>query len=187
MTYDVDVIAVEVTTLARYEAFQKRLRALEFSEDIYSGVICRWRHVERGIVLDAVPVNERLAGISGGWLAEAVADPADVVLPSGALIRAVRPPWLVVTKLEAFFDRGKSDCLSSRDFEDLVTLVDAREELIDELRSLPTPARRFVAKRVAEILVLSTFAYGVDGALPGQARARADVVVIPRLERIAGL
>ena len=60
---------VEVTTLARYEAFRQRLRALAFSEDTFSGVICRWLHVERGIVLDAVPVNERLAGFSGGWLA----------------------------------------------------------------------------------------------------------------------
>lgn len=187
VTYDVDVIAVEVTTLSRYEAFQQRLRALEFSEDIESGVICRWQHRGCGTVLDAVPVNERLAGWSGGWLSEAVANPAEVMLPSGARIRAVRPPWLVVTKLEAFFDRGGCDCLSSRDFEDIITLVDARDELIDELRALPAAARQFVSNRVAEILVLPTFAYGLDGALPGQDRARADVVVIPRLEQIAAL
>lgn len=187
VTYDVDVIAVEVTTLSRYESFQQRLRALDFSEDVESGVICRWRHLGRGIVLDAVPVDQRLAGFSGGWLSEAVADPAKITLPSGARISAVRPPWLIVTKLEAFFDRGGSDCLSSRDFEDIITLVDAREELIDELAALPAAARQFVGDRVAEILLLPTFAYGVDGALPGEDRGRADAVVIPRFEQLAGL
>jgi hypothetical protein len=140
VTYDVDVIAVEVTTLSRYESFQQRLRALDFSEDVESGVICRWRHLGRGIVLDAVPVDQRLAGFSGGWLSEAVADPAKITLPSGARISAVRPPWLIVTKLEAFFDRGGSDCLSSRDFEDIITLVAPARS--SSTSSRPCPRRR---------------------------------------------
>jgi hypothetical protein len=37
VTYDVDVVAVEVTTLAAYESFQDRLRALRFDEDVQSG------------------------------------------------------------------------------------------------------------------------------------------------------
>ena len=39
VTYDVDVIAVEVTPLSRYEEFQQRLRALDFAEDVESDVI----------------------------------------------------------------------------------------------------------------------------------------------------
>lgn len=107
VTYDVDVVAVEVTTLAAYESFQDRLRALRFEEDVQSGVICRWRHADGGIVLDAIPVKEELAGFSGRWLAAAVRDPAEVALPSGTVIRAVRPPWLIATKLEAFLRPGR--------------------------------------------------------------------------------
>lgn len=185
VTYDVDVIAVEVTTLGAYEAFQQRLRALHFSEDVASGVICRWQHADRGIVLDAVPIREELAGFSGQWLAAAVNDAAEVTLPSGVTIRAVRPPWLVATKLEAFLSRGRSDCLSSRDFEDVVTLVDGREELADELQSLPTEAQEFVREQFGAMTTLSTFTYGVEGALPGGDAGRAEAVTIPRMEAIA--
>jgi hypothetical protein len=187
ITYDVDVVAVEVTTLGAYDAFQHELRRLHFSEDMHSGVIGRWRHLERGIVLDAVPARSELAGFSGQWLAAAVRDPAEETLPSGTSIRAVRPPWLIVTKLEAFRDRGQSDCLHSRDFEDIVTLVDGREQLIDELRGLPADAQRYIGQEMAAILQLPSFAYGVEGTLPAGEATRADAVTVPRLATIAAL
>jgi hypothetical protein len=101
VTYDVDVVAAEVTTLLAYEVFLARLRALGFREDPHTGVICRWRHDARGIVLDALPVRADLAGFATGWFAAAVRDPADVGLPPGLVIRAVAPAWLIATK-----DRG---------------------------------------------------------------------------------
>lgn len=184
VTFDVDVVA-EVTTLLAYSEFQADLRSRGFREDIDSGVICRWRHDERGILLDAVPLEHRLAGFSGRWLADAVAEPAAVTLPSGASVRTVQPSWLLTTKLEAFADRGNSDCLQSRDFEDIVTLVDGREELAAEVQLLPVDARRYVAAELRRVLDLASFVYGVEGALPDGGRERADAVTIPRLEAIA--
>jgi hypothetical protein len=61
VTYDVDVVA-EVVTLSGYETFQGELRRMGFSEDLESGVICRWLHAETGLTLDAVPAEPRLAG-----------------------------------------------------------------------------------------------------------------------------
>jgi hypothetical protein len=150
-------------------------------------MICRWRHPERGIVLDAVPIREDLAGFSGQWLSAAVRDPAHVRLPSGLAIRAVRPPWLIATKLEAFQDRGQSDCLTSRDFEDIITLVDGREELLRELRELPAEAQQYVREETAAILALPSFPYGVEGALPAGEAQRAAAVTIPRLIAISSL
>lgn len=187
VTYDVDVVAVQVTTLGAYEAFQARLRALTFAEDVDSGVICRWRHAERGIVLDAVPMREELAGFSGRWLSEAVERPAEVVLPSGTVIAAVPPAWLMATKLEAFADRGGADCLSSRDFEDVVTLVDGRPELLDELRLLPAEARAYVREQVAEVARDPSFPYGVEGALPTGDAGRAEAVTLRRFAAITAL
>jgi hypothetical protein len=187
VTYDVDVIAVEVTTLTAYASFQERLRALRFNEDVQSGVMGRWKHAERGIVLDAVPVKAELAGFSGRWLAAAVQDPAEVPLPSGTVVRAVRPPWLIATKIEAFLGRGRSDCLTSRDFEDIVTLVDGREELLHEIQALPGAARRYVSEQISAMTQLPTFAYGVEGALPGGDAGRAEFVTVPRLAAIASL
>ena len=108
-----------------------------------------------------------------------------VELPSGADIRAVPPAWLVVLKLEAFNDRGEEDCLSSRDFEDIILLLDAREELLDELDQLPTDAKQYVHEQLARIRRLPSFAYGFEGAIGGvDSRARMDAVTLPRLDRL---
>jgi hypothetical protein len=66
-------------------------------------------------------------------------------LPSGATIRAVSPPYLVATKLEAFSGRGAGEHLVSRDLEDVVALADGRAEIVEEVRLAPGAVRDFLA------------------------------------------
>lgn len=185
VTYDVDVVA-EVLTRARYEAFQAALRQAGFQEDIESGVICRWQHPETGLILDAIPAEPSLAGFAGRWLGPAVEAAIDHWLQSGTVIRVVPPAYLLATKLEAFADRGADDCMTSRDFEDIILLVDSREELREELESAPDDLHAYVKRELNRIMGLATFEYGVEGALTGPgARARADSVTIPLLRQLA--
>ena len=184
VTIDVDVVA-EVFSLAAYEQFQGRLRARGLEEDRESGVISRWRDRKSGLLLDVLPLVTRLAGIDDSWVAEAVAHPQPVALSSATHIRAVGPAWLVVLKLQAFADRGGNDALASRDFEDLVLLVDGRPELHDEVAALPDHARDFVRREIDRVAGLSSFDYGVEGALARpDALARAREVTVPRLRRL---
>lgn len=185
VTYDVDVVA-EVVTRASYEAFQAELRSIGFTEDVESGVICRWRHKDTGLILDAVPAEPRLAGFGGHWLRPAVDAAVEHELPSGMSIRVVPPAYLVATKLEAFGDRGDDDCLASRDFEDIILLVDSREEHLAELEAAPNDLRDYVKAEVGRVMRLPNFDYGVEGALTGPgARDRAAAVTIPRLRLLA--
>lgn len=185
-TLDVDVVA-DVTTLTAYTRFQEDLRRHGFAEDIESGITVRYRHRARDLILDVVPLEPGLAGLGGRWLRAAAEAAVGHTLPSGLEIRVVPPAWLVLTKLEAFADRGGDDCLSSRDFEDVVLLVDAREELSDELTALPSEARAYVREEFARALALPSFAYGVEGALAtADSRERARTVTIPRFERLVG-
>jgi Nucleotidyl transferase AbiEii toxin, Type IV TA system len=186
VTYDVDVVA-EVTTLGAYAQFQEELRRHGFVEDIESGITIRYRQHESGLILDVVPLEVRLAGLSGRWLKPAAQAAVTRILPSSAELRVVPPAWLVATKLEAFADRGNDDCLSSRDFEDVVLLVDGREELGAELDALPDDARTYVRSEFARVLAVWSFQYGVEGGLAAaDSRERARAVTIPRFERLAG-
>ncbi len=90
LTVDVDVVA-EVTTLGAYAEFQEALRKQGFREDIASGVTCRWRGGDE-VVLDAIPANPRLAGMSGEWLGPAVAGATQHVLPFRGRRAARRRP-----------------------------------------------------------------------------------------------
>jgi predicted nucleotidyltransferase len=185
VTYDVDVV-IEVTTLAGYADFQEQLRRRGFREDIESGIICRWQHPASGLVLDAVPVRHELAGFSGRWLADAAAAAVTTSLDDNMTIRAVPAAWLTVLKLEAFASRGNDDVLQSRDVEDIILLVDGREELAGELAALPSDARTYVTDQLRALTDHRFIDYAVEGALvAADARARASAVTLPRLYALA--
>jgi predicted nucleotidyltransferase len=187
-TRDVDVV-VDITTRLGYERFSERMRAQGFSEDSSSAVICRWRHERRGLLLDAMPVNPHILALGSHWAAAAVRDAAERSLPSGALIRAASPPYLLATKLEAFADRGSSDPLASRDFEDVITLLDNRAEIVQEIRSAPGELRTYLARELRELERIRDFLTIVAAMLrPDRAsQARLEAVVLPRLREIASL
>ncbi len=131
-TTDVDVI-VEVATRAAFYDFEGKLRARGFAEDREDGLICRWRHTTSGLILDAMPARGAILGFENRWQAEALPHAIERELPSGNTIRAVSPPYLIATKLEAFRGRGRGDFLGSRDFSDVVALLDGRVELGGEV------------------------------------------------------
>jgi predicted nucleotidyltransferase len=182
-TKDVDVI-VEVTTRGGYYEFEERLRAAGFRPE--GEVICRWIHRDSGLIVDAMPADPAVLGFSNRWQREALPWAVEVTLPSGASIRAVPPPFLLATKLEAFSGRGEGDFLGSRDFADVVSLVDGREELVDEVRPAPPELRAYLAKEVRGLMGHSAFAEGVSAQLPpdGASQERAELVVAPRLKEI---
>jgi hypothetical protein len=186
-TKDVDVV-VEVASRLGYEGFSARMRARGLAEDSTSRVICRWRHARSGLLLDAMPVNPAILGLSNHWQAAAVPHAVERRLPSGAPIRAATPPYLLATKLEAFGERGRGDPIASRDFEDIVTLIDARVEILREIRSAPRDVRAYLADQLTGVQRIPDFLTLVSAMLrPDDAsQARLEAVVLPRLREIAG-
>jgi hypothetical protein len=186
-TRDVDVV-VEVATRTAFHEFEAQLRARLFTEDQEEGVICRWRHAG-GLTLDAMPSDPTILGFANRWQGEAIPHAIERRLPSGATIRAASPPYLLATKIEAFSGRGGGDFLASRDFADIVALIDGRAELIDEVADASPDVRAYLAGELTKMLANSRFADGLYGALrpdPGSQR-RGEAVVTPRLRTIAAL
>lgn len=185
-TKDVDVV-VEVASRLGYERFSERMHARGFSEDVSSPVICRWRHTLSDLMLDAMPTNPAILALDNHWQAAAVPHAVERRLPSGAVIRAATPPYLLATKLDAFTDRGREDPIASRDFEDIITLMDSRAEILEEIRAAPDDVRAYLADRLTELQRVPDFLTMVAAMLrPDRAsQARAETVVLPRLQEIA--
>lgn len=183
-TKDVDVI-VEVATRADYRAFEERLRGAGFRDD--GQVICRWRHRETGLILDAMPTDAALLGFENRWQREAFPHAVDLTLPSGARIRAVPPAFMLATKLEAYLGRGDDDLVGSRDFADIVALVDGREELRAEIADAPHELRSYVESILRSLVSDPRLLDGVRAQLlPDSAsQSRAEDVVVVRLRAIA--
>jgi hypothetical protein len=186
-TEDVDAI-VEISTLAAYYRFEDRLRGAGFVNVEEAGIICRFRHRESDFLLDVMPTEASILGFENRWQKRAFPNAEQVTLPSGRSIRAIPPTYLMATKLEAFRSRGKGDLLASKDFEDVIVLIDSREELVAEVTSAGDELRKFVSDQLAELLEMALFDSAAEGALRGGAETleRYEQVVRPRIEAIAG-
>lgn len=177
----VDVDAVVRATLGRYHALEDAVAARGFVRDIDSGVICRWRHRDSDVVFDLMPVEADVLGFSNRWYAYAVDTAVPVELGPGLGIRCVSAVAFVATKLEAFAGRGAGDILGSHDLEDVLNIVDGREELADELVASPGDVRSAVASAFAGLLRHRDFVNALPGLIAEP--ERSGIV----LERIKGM
>ncbi len=186
-TKDVDVV-VEVATRSAFHAFEERLRSLRFSEDQTDGIVCRWRHRDYDLILDAMPSNPGILGFENRWQGLSIPHAISRQLPSGANIRAAPPVFLLATKIEAFKGRGHGDFLASRDLADIIAPVDGRAELVDEAAGAPSDLRAYLTEEIAILVAELRFPEGVSASLRADAasQARADAVVLPRLRQMSG-
>jgi hypothetical protein len=163
------------------------LRTHGFREDQEDGVICRWRHNANDLILDAMPSKASILGFENRWQGAGVPHAINRKLPSGGTIRALSPPYLLATKLEAFNGRGRGDFLASRDFADVIALVDGRRELTAEVAASGQDVRDYLAHEAEALLHAPRFPDGLFGALGGDAisQERGQAVVLPALRSIA--
>lgn len=188
LTEDIDVV-VEVGTRRDYYLLEERLRQAGFENDQQSGVICRFRYPDPSLVLDVMPTEASILGFPNEWLQRAFPNAVEFTLPNGKAIRAIPPPYLLATKLEAFGTRGKNDLYRSRDFGDIVVLVDGREELVREVVAAPAELRVYVAGQLAGLAEHEFFHNGLEGALPASPETpeRVEQMIGPRIEELIAL
>jgi len=186
-TKDVDVV-VEVASRTAFHAFEERLRSLGFNEDQADGIICRWRHRDDDLILDAMPADAAILGFENRWQGASIPHAVECTLPSGARIRAAPPAYLLATKIQAFNGRGREDFLGSRDFGDMIALIDGREELPGDVQGSDPELRAYLASELKRLSTHARFREGVSGALRADfaSQARAEAVVLPRIGRLIG-
>lgn len=94
-------------------------------------------------------------------------------LPSGRLICLITAPVFIATKLEAFRGRGGGDFLVSHDLEDIVTVIDGRPALIDEVGAAPADLRTYLQEEFRRLTASEDFLDALAGHLPGDAASQA--------------
>ena len=130
-------------------------------EDTSEGApLCRWRRAN--IIVDVMPTDASVLGFSNRWYPMAI-DTAQRLEIAGHRARIVTPALFIATKLEAFHGRGGDDVFSSHDLEDIVTVVDGRPEIVDDVVAADHRVRAYIATEIQALLGNRDF---ID-ALPG--------------------
>lgn len=183
-TNDVDLI-VEVAGIGDYyQRLVPELRSVGFRES--QDNTCRW--IYNGVKVDVMPTDPGILSFANEWYEEAVRQAGSLVLPSGAEIRIISAPLLLLTKIAAFHGRGEGDYQGSHDLEDLIAVIDGRPEAVGEVLRAGEEIRRALEDEVLALLGNEQFTSAIGYHLrPDQVSQGRVTIVIERLRAIAGL
>jgi len=180
-TDDVDVVLEIVSPVTFRVELAEKLRALGAREDTREGApLCRW--ILNGLQVDVLGPTADLLGFTNSWYPMALQTATAHRLSDGTEILVIAAVPFVATKLEAFAGRGKGDCMSSKDIDDVIAVLDGRPEFSAELAMASADVRAFIREGLRALLSDPYFRYAVDGYLSSQ-RGRA-ALVLSRIEDI---
>lgn len=181
-TEDVDAI-VEVASLVGYHALADQLMARGFKQTMADNTP-PFRWFWRGMQLDLVPLDEKVLGFANRWYRPGFEAAQFATLPTGLQLRHLSAPYFLATKLEAFKDRGNNDVYLSHDLEDIITVVDGRDELLAELAAAPSEVRHFIAEHFQAVMNHTDFSNVLPGIVSQSTRAG---LVLQRFAEISKL
>lgn len=163
-TLDVDVLT-PAQALTEHHQFEERLRQRGFIQDPSADApVCRW--LIEDIPVDLLPTRVEVLGFTNRWY-ELGAQTADSrVLPSGQRIRVMRAPEFIASKLEAFHGRGQGDYLYSHDIEDIISVMDGRDTLLEEVMASDASLRDYLSAEFTRLLTDPRFRDALPGHLP---------------------
>lgn len=184
VTTDVDVI-VDIASKGEYYRLAGSLRSLGFKEDSGEGApMCRWKI--DGIAVDVMPTDTEILGFSNRWYTQALQLATLTVITDGMTIRVVTGPYFLATKIEAFYSRGRGDFMASHDMEDIVTLLDGRPEITDEVRAAPEEVKHFLMQSFRDFLHNRDFLDSLPGyLLTDPASQRRMPLLMERIRAVA--
>ena len=188
-TKDVDVV-VEIATYAAFSILEEKLRRAGFQHDTSADApIVRW--VMDGCKVDVMPQDSSSLGMNTRWFPEALRLAESKYLGDGCSARCVTPPIFIATKFEAHNDRGKDDIYLSHDLEDIVTLIDGRASIVEDVNNLTLTApaaRRFIIGECGKLVGNPYFPEAVLEHLPRMEGAKERAaIVLERFKTISQL
>jgi len=180
-TDDVDGI-VSISSRAEYYRFADELRGLGFHEDTTEGApMCRW--LVAGVRVDVMPDHASILNFTNRWYTDALAHASEAAV-EGETFKIISAPYFCATKLEAFSNRGKGD-FYHHDLEDIIAVVDGRQELLAEVKAASTDVRDYIASEVTGLLASPGFMEALPGHLPGDPASQARLPIVK--ERLGAL
>jgi hypothetical protein len=183
-TVDVDAI-VEIAFYTELVTLEVRLRQLGFEQPHVEGTpLCRWIHGD--VIFDLMPTDSTILGFSNLWYRPALKN-AELTGIGGHQIRLISAPYFLATKLEAFHGRGHFDYRMSRDFEDIVTILDGRPEIVAEVQRCVTSLQQYLKDEFSALLSERDFLESLPGhLLPDAVSQQRLRIVMDRMRQIVG-
>jgi len=182
-TKDVDVVT-SVTTRRDYYRLDRKMLQLGFQN--VKDLTCRYK--KGFLILDLIPLNEEILGFSNPWYPEGIELSRVIQVAPNVDVKLIHPILFVASKLEAFNNRGGGDFMTSQDMEDIVTVVNGRIELTEEIYEVSDEARSYVSHEIETLLGEAAFINDLPALLEPDSVSQARLpIIIERLTNLAQL
>lgn len=181
-TEDVDAI-VEVASLSAYHRLAEQLMQRGFKQTMADNTP-PFRWFWNRMQLDLVPLDEKVLGFANHWYRVGFDAAVSVELADGLLLRHLSAPHFFATKFDAFKDRGQNDVYLSHDLEDIITVMEGRSLVAQEIAAAEAAVRQHVGQSVAALLNMPAFHNALPGLLSDPER---EPIVRTRMIQISKL
>lgn len=181
-TEDVDAI-VEVASLSAYHRLAEQLMQRGFKQTMADNTP-PFRWFWNRMQLDLVPLDEKVLGFANTWYRVGFDAAMSVEMADGLLLRHLSAPHFFATKFEAFKDRGQNDVYLSHDLEDIMTVMEGRSLVAQEIAAAEAAVRQHVGQSVHALLNMPAFHNALPGLLSDPERepiVRARMIQISKL------
>jgi len=157
-TEDIDIV-VEIWARNDYYKIDERLRQLGFVNDQTSGVICRY--VVNGLIVDVMPTQGDILGFTNRWYQSGFEN-ATIHTLGEEHIKIFTPAYFLASKLEAFIGRGNLDGRTSKDFEDIVFVLQNRSTIWNELTESNSEVFEYLKDTFSNLMSNPNFEEWID-------------------------
>lgn len=153
-TDDVDVV-VELVSTKEFYNLQDHLLKQGFKNDMDSPIISRF--LLQGLKVDFMPTDPSVLGFSNRWYPSGVKTAIEFTMDNVDPIKIFTSPYFIASKLEAFKTRGRSDVYSSHDLEDIVFVLDHKDDIEEELINADDEVKGYLKEEFSLLLKNDSF------------------------------
>lgn len=147
-TKDVDIM-LRVVSFSELASLQERLAEKGIVPDVESKINCRFKYDD--VVIDVMSTKQVGWAPSDPWFEPGFRNLFSYEIDSEITISIFPVSYFLATKFSAFHDRG-TDPRTSKDFEDIVYVLDNRLNIVDELRQSPSDVLIYLKNELKEFL-----------------------------------
>ncbi len=133
-----------------------------------------------------MPSDPAPLGFANRWFPYAMETAQTVALAADLSIRLIAAPAFVACKFEAHAARGIDHLAESRDLEDIVTLIDARPSLLDEVSLASSEVRTYIAQGCRHLVDDVAFLDALAGFMLGDPASQARAPILRQRLRALG-
>jgi predicted nucleotidyltransferase len=178
-TKDIDIV-LEIVSLIELERLRQKLaeRNIRFAQE--ENTVCRFKY--KHILIDVMSTNEVGWAPANQWFKGGL-DNAEIYHLDDVKIKIMPFVYFLASKFSAFRGRGK-DPRTSRDFEDIVYVLDNRTTFVKDILEAAVDVKNFLVEELILILQEPTLQEAVMAHLESETSAERYEMLVSRIDYI---